>query len=185
VVFVVECDEAGVLLPQVVQVREAVGAEEALVPHVVEVFDDPVAPGLSKRDEPGQHVEVQAGGDDRPELRPRRGDAASEVRVVVELGHLRHPEGGPHAGHPRRHQAGPWRRQDRTAGGMRAHVDEVEGVELDSAGEVTGSDHVDLMGGAGLGVKPVRVGHALSDIAARAAPGPAQPGPGQDPLDRA
>ena len=80
---------------EVLEAGEAFGAEEALVPHVVEVLDDPVAPGLAQWDEAGHHVEVQAGGHHRPEMGPGRGDPTSKVGVVVELGHGGHTGGRP------------------------------------------------------------------------------------------
>ena len=42
-----------------IEVGEALGPEEALVPHVVEVLDDPVAPWLPQRDEPRRHVQAK------------------------------------------------------------------------------------------------------------------------------
>lgn len=68
---------------------------------------------------------------------------------------------------------------------MRADIDEVERVELDTAEEVTGTDHVDLMGAARLDVDRCRVRDILGHVAGLAPPGTAQPGLSQHPFDRA
>jgi hypothetical protein len=64
---VVEGLEGGGALAEDVEVSVAGGAEERLVPHVVEVLHDPVAPGFTQRREPGDDPEVEAGGHHRSE----------------------------------------------------------------------------------------------------------------------
>lgn len=86
VMGIVELGEGSVLGPQVVEAGEALGAEEALVPHVVEVLHDAVPPRLPQGDEAGGDVEVQADGHYRAEVRVGRRDGAPEVGVVIELG---------------------------------------------------------------------------------------------------
>jgi hypothetical protein len=112
---------------QVIETSETVGPKEALVPHVVEVLDHPVAPRFSQGDEAGNDVEVQAGGHHRPEHRPRRRDRPSEVRVVVELSDGRDAERSPHVGDPGRHPGGTRGTQDRAARRMGVDVDQVSG----------------------------------------------------------
>ena len=87
---VVERDKRGVLDAEVVESGEDLGAKEALVPDVVEVFDDPVVSRFAQRDEPGSDAEIQACRDDRPEVlvrgwdRDRRVEASAMHRRKME-----------------------------------------------------------------------------------------------------
>jgi hypothetical protein len=104
--------------------------------------------------------------------------------VVVELSDGRDAERPPHLRDPRRHLGGPRDTEDRAAGGMRTHVDQVQGMELDGPVEVTGAHHVDLVHRSGLGIGQVRVGHPLGDVAGLAASGPGEARSADHPFDR-
>ncbi len=97
VVGVVELDERGVLGAEVLDVGEHFGSEERFVPHVVEVFDDTVAPRLAHRDEPGGDVQVETRRHGRRDVLPCRWDPAAEVGVVAELGDRWHADTPPDA----------------------------------------------------------------------------------------
>jgi len=183
--LVVELDERVVLAAEVVEAVEHLGAEERLVPDVVEVFDDAVAPRFAQWDEPGGDTEIETRRDDGPEVLELGWDPASEVGVVVELRDLGDPDTAPDADEGRGQQWWLDDLQDVVTDGVRTDVDEVQHVELDTAEEVPWSDQVDLVGGADLYAWRSRVGHALGHVAGLAATRPAQAFPGDDPLDRA
>lgn len=66
---------------------------------------------------------------------------------------------------------------------MRADIDEVEGVELDSTVEVAWSDHVDLVSGSWLRIDPRWVGNTFGDVAGLAAPRSGESFGVDDPFD--
>ena len=68
---------------------------------------------------------------------------------------------------------------------MRADIDQVHHVELRGAEQMARADHVDLVGGAGLGIDPGRVRDVLGHVLGRAALARlGDPCPFQDPFDR-
>ena len=69
------------------------------------------------------------------------------------------------------------------AGGVGAHVDHVEGMELNGPLEMARSDHVDLVDGARLWVDRYGVGHTLRDVSGLSAPWPGQSLGPDDPFD--
>jgi hypothetical protein len=103
--------------------------------------------------------------------------------VVVELGRRRDAYARPHGRQPRGQQVRAGCLEDLVRCLVRAHIDEVQGVEFDPAVEMTGPHHVDLVGGAHLRRRPVRVRHALGHVAGLAPPWLGEPGPGDLPLE--
>ena len=183
-VGVVELDERGVLGAQVVDAGEGFGAEERLVPDVVEVLDDTVAPWFAQRDEPWRDAEVEAGRDDRSEVLPGGLDPAAKVGVVVELGNDWEPDPGPD---PSECLGDQWRAElgeDVVADQMRADIDQVQRVELGSTEEVPRADHVDLMQVAGPNSTRDRVGHVLGHVPGLTSTRLSNPGTRQDVFDR-
>jgi len=184
VMDVVELDEGCVLGSEVREAAEHLGPEEALVPNVVEMLDDTVAPRLAERDEAGSHLEIEAHRDHRPEELEGRRYAASEVGVIVELGGRGQADFGPHRGERHGQQRWPCHLDDVVGCLVGADVDQVQGVELDATVQMTRSYEVDLMERPRFGPW-CRVGNTFGDIARRPPPWPAEAGARQHTLDRA
>ena len=103
--------------------------------------------------------------------------------MVVELHVAGHAHRGPGPGQALGQQVGPGGGEDLAGRLVRAHVEEVQGVEGHSAVQVAGTDQVDLVHRPGLDAFEGGIGNALGHIAGGPGPGPGQARPGDGPLD--
>src|SRR5712691_11086329 len=179
VVGVVEVLEPPEPPREMTQVAEALAAEEALVECVIEVLDDPLAPGFPERHENWDH----ALGEAQPHRR-RQGVRAVGDEPVVDLEPLWDAEAPPDPDERGR------RRQIALPGlelaGRRAaaNVDDVADIERDGPGKMTRADEVGLLDRVRPGSRGGRVRGALGGVA-HSALAPGGPGALEDPLDRA